>query len=164
MLLIFIYKFISVVLELLSSSKSWFKVCQPLKICKNISDNKSKFKKKERKKSPLLIYSSIKKHWGCPRGLNLFLHQAWMDTISDKTAAQLNFWNSNDCTTYDKRWLKKAYVADQTWGQPLCTFLSKRLRQYNGRFFFFMQMHPFNQPTVQRVLFKTKKRTKKRLN
>lgn len=27
---------------------------------------------------------------------------------------------------------------------------------------FFMQMHPFNQPTLQRVLFKTKKRKKKK--
>lgn len=33
-------------------------------------------------------------------------------------------------------------------------------RRYNGRFF--MKMHPFNQPTLQRVLFKTKKRKQKK--
>lgn len=85
--------------------------------------------------SCLLIYSSKKRQGACPRGLDLFLHQAWMDTISGKAAAQLNFWNSTDCAARDKGRLNNAYVTDQIEVQTLCTRLAMEIHAAQRKVF-----------------------------
>lgn len=148
MLLIFIYKFLSLVLvwDYCLFLNPDLKYVSPLRRTRTSMTIKIKKLKKNTIIYPLLIYSSIKKQGACPRGLNLFLHQAWMDTISDKTVAQLNYWNSTDCTTYEKT--KKRICHIKLGVQTLCTCLSKRFWWH--KICIFMQIWTFNQPIVHK--------------